>query len=191
MNRLSWLRSSQPFLNAIILSEATKWLIFKDGKVLLASGPNRKTSLALFPTSDVRSLLGPEPFFAQGEKEGDVAAEGIPVLEAARIRGTPIVFLGLQEAEGEDALPSSHFSAKADPAALVSRIKGSPYFTLDVSELEQSELDAVLQSTGLGLQGSKLEFFDARPAMRHFSYDDAALIAEARSMVDWNARNKV
>lgn len=191
MNRLSWLRTSQPFLNAILLSEATKWLVFKDGKVLLALVPSQKTSLASLATREVRSLLGPEPFFAQGEKEGELAASNVPVLEAARIHGPPIVFLGLQEAEGEDALPSSDFSAKADPAALIARIKGTPYFTVDVSEIEQKELDAVLQSTTLGREGAKFEFYDARGAMKFFTYDDAAMIAEARSMVDWNARNKV
>ena len=191
LNRLSWLRTSQPFLNAILLSEATKWLIFKDGKVLIASPPSAKASMALLSTKEVRSLLGPEPFFAQGENDGEFAASGVSVLEAARIRGAPVVFLGLQEAEGEDALPSSDFSAKADPAMVIARIKGTPYFTIDVSEIEQTELDRVLQSTTLGREGSKLDFLDARPAMKHFSYDDAAIIAEARSMVDWNARNKV
>ncbi|KAK7692197.1 hypothetical protein QCA50_003821 [Cerrena zonata] len=190
LNRLSWLRTSQPFLNAILLSEATKWLILKDGKVLMAAPPSQKTSLALLTTKEVRSLLGPEPFFAQGEKVGEFAASDVSILEAARIRGPPIVFLGLLEAEGEDALPSSDFSAKADPAALISRIRGSPYFSLDVSDVEQKELDELLQSTVSSREGSKSDFYDARPAMKYFSYDDAAIVAEARSMVDWNARNK-
>lgn len=157
----------------------------------MAAPPSQKTSLALLTTKEVRSLLGPEPFFAQGEKVGEFAASDVSILEAARIRGPPIVFLGLLEAEGEDALPSSDFSAKADPAALISRIRGSPYFSLDVSDVEQKELDELLQNTVSSREGSKSDFYDARPAMKYFSYDDAAIVAEARSMVDWNARNKV
>ncbi|CAL1706157.1 unnamed protein product [Somion occarium] len=173
LNRLSWLRSSQPFLNAIISSGSTRWLVFKDGKVLMSSstsnGPSSKPSPAFLSTKEVRALLGPDPFFSQGQHEGDLAAPEVPLLEAARFRGPPIVFLGLQEAEGEDALPSSDFSAKTDPAAVAARIKGTPYFSLDVSELGQKDVDVALQSSVL-----------AR----------GAIIAEGRSMVDWNARNK-
>ncbi|KAI0081982.1 hypothetical protein K474DRAFT_1703449 [Panus rudis PR-1116 ss-1] len=197
LNRLSWLRTSQPFLNAILVSESARWVVLRDGKPLLATEPvgnagssKPRTNPARLTTAEIRSLLGPEPFFAQGEKVGELAQADIPVLEAARIHGPPIVFLGLQESEGEGALPSSDFGSKTDPAALTARIKGTPYFAIDVTDIEQSVLDEVLQSSSLGTSGHKLEFIDARAAMRYHNYTDAAILAEARSMIDWNVRNK-
>jgi len=196
LNRLSWLRSSQIFLNAILVSPATRWLLFKDGQSLFSSEPDseKSKSLARLTTSDVRSLLGPEPFFAQGQNEGDIAENDVSVLEAARLRGPPLVFLGLDEPssgnETQEALPSSDFSAKTDPASVASKINGTPYFSLDVSQVEQKLLDEVLQSSEIGKKGAKFEFIDARPAMRYLDWQAAAIVAEGKSMVDWNARNK-
>lgn len=209
LNRLSWLRSSRDFLNAILVSPATRWLLFQDGKPLIASGAptlpqsipspdtdNLKSSrtqyLARLSTDDVRSLLGPEPFFSQGQSEGSLADKENPVLEAARLRGNPIVFLGLHEdKDSEEALPSSDFSAKSDALAVASRIKGIPFFSLDVSDVDKETLDSVLQQAELTKAGASLAFTDARAAMGSFDYFDAAVAASARGLIDWNARNKV
>lgn len=202
LNRLSWLRTSQIFLNAVAISPAARWILLKDGQPLVASEPpphdttqRGKKSLARLSTAEVRPLLGSVPYFAQGQNDGDLAASDVHVLESARLRGAPIVFLGLHEpnseSEGADALPSSDFSAKADAAAVAEKIKGTPYFTLDVSGLEQKDVDDVIQSSEASKRGVKLNFTDARGALYTFTYFDAAITAEARSMVDWNARNKV
>lgn len=201
LNRLSWLRTSQVFLNAVALSPSARWILFKDGQPLLASelsvesGKRGRRSLAPLTTAEVRSLLGSEPFFAQGQNDGEFAPADVHVLEAARLRGAPIVFLGLHEpnseSDGADALPSTDFSAKVDAAAVSEKIKGTPYFSLNVSDVDQQTLDQVVQSTVAIQQGTKLGFMDARGAMNLLTYFDAAVIAEARSMVDWNARNKV
>lgn len=196
MNRLSWLRTTQVFLNAILVSPATRWILFKDGQSLLSSNPEseKSKSLARLTTSDVRSLLGSEPFFAQSQFDGDIAENDVHVLEAARLRGLPVVFLGLDEpstgSEAQEALPSSDFSAKVDPAAVAAKISGTPYFSLDVSTVEQKVLDDVFQNTESGKGGAKFEFIDARPAMRYLDWQAAAIVAEGKSMVDWNARNK-
>ncbi|OCH87878.1 hypothetical protein OBBRIDRAFT_795792 [Obba rivulosa] len=193
LNRLSWLRTSHPFLNTVLLVPTTRWIVFRGGEPLLATEPNSATrSLARLTTADVRPLLGPEPFFAQGEHEGEIAEEGVSVLEAARFRGPPVVFLGLHETEaaGADALPSSDFSAKGDSSSVVENIHGTPYFSLDVTEVEKEKLDQVLQDSEVGKSGAKLEFMEPRSAMQSFDAFQAAVFAEARSMVDWNARNK-
>jgi len=200
LNRLSWLRTSQVFLNAVALSPSARWILFKDGQPLVASEPSTepekrgKKSLARLTTAEVRPLLGSEPLFAQGQNDGEIAPPDVRTLEADRLRGPPIVFLGLHEPnsenDGADALPSSDFSAKVDAAAVAEKIKGTSYFTLDVSGVEQKDLDEVVQSTEASQHGTKLSFTDARGALYAFTYFDAAITAEGRSMVDWNARNK-
>ncbi|KAH8107710.1 NUDIX hydrolase domain-like protein [Cristinia sonorae] len=200
LNRLSWLRTSQVFLNAVADSSAARWILIKDGQPLVATNPpsgteeRGKKSLARLSTNEVRPLLGRTPLFSQGQNDGEFAPSDVHVLEAARLRGPPIVFLGLHEpnsdSEGADALPSSDFSAKVDAAAVAAKIKGTPYFTLDVSDVEQKEVDAVVQSSEGSQRGVALAFTDTRGVMYAFSYFDAAVTAEARSMVDWNARNK-
>ena len=111
----------------------------------------------------------------------------------ARLRGPKIIFLGLEEPHGTTAiLPSSDFSAKKEaPEVVAERITGTPYFSLDVSDLESSALDPVLQSNQLAKDGGQLKFSDARAAMLSLNWFDAAVFTEARSVVDWNARNKV
>ncbi|EIN11472.1 hypothetical protein PUNSTDRAFT_131639 [Punctularia strigosozonata HHB-11173 SS5] len=189
LNRLSWLRTNQPFLNHILAAPATRWLVFRSGQPLLAG---RK--LARLATADVQSLLGPSPYFGQGQNEGDIADEGVGVLEAARLRGTPIVFLGLQEPEGEagSALPSSEFSGKAGVEELVKRVRGTPWFSLDVSDVAQEEVDGVLAAAAKEDEATPggLTFGEPRAAMAVMDAFEAAVFAEARSMADWNARNK-
>jgi NAD+ diphosphatase len=94
----------------------------------------------------------------------------------------------LEEPHGTTAiLPSSDFSAKKEaPEVVAERITGTPYFSLDVSDVESDALDAVLQNNN----GGQLKFSDARTAMTSMNWFDAAVFAEARSMVDWNTRNK-
>ncbi|KAI0368308.1 hypothetical protein BV20DRAFT_969354 [Pilatotrama ljubarskyi] len=193
LNRLSWLRTSQPFLNAIVHAPTTRWLVFKEGQPLLHSQPSAsKQSLARLTTTDVKPLLGSEPFFSQGEREGEFAPSDVPGLQAARLRGTPIVFLGLHETDSgsADALPSSEFSAKADANAVIVNIKGTPYFSLDVSDVAQPEVDRVLHNAAATQEGTELVFSEPRAAMGSFDPFEAALFAEARSVIDWNARNK-
>lgn len=161
------------------------------------SEPNQSKvlSLARLSTNEVKPLLGPEPFFHQGEKPGDVAASGVSVLESARLHGPPVVFLGLHEPDSKtgetDVLPSSDFSGKTDPAAVASRLKGTPFFSLDVTRVAQSEVDELFQNAEVTKEGRKLEFVDGRSAMGHLTQIDSAIFSEARSLIDWNSRIKV
>ena len=138
-------------------------------------------------------MLGPEPYLGQDQNDGNIAPQDISALEVARLRGPRIVFLGLEEPRGTTAiLPSSDFSAKDEaPEVVAKRITGTPYFSLDVSDVEPSALDAVLQNNQLAKDGGQLKFSEARVAMNSMNWFDAAVLAEARSMVDWNARNRV
>ncbi|KZT10914.1 uncharacterized protein LAESUDRAFT_721313 [Laetiporus sulphureus 93-53] len=193
LNRLSWLRTSHAFLNAIALSPATRWILYQGGQPLLVADPStRKRSLARLSAADVRPLLGKEPFFQQGQTEDELALDDVLILKAARFHGPPIVFLGLQEPQSgkADALPSSQFSAKADPAAVIANLKGTPFFSLDVTDVPQEALEKTFQDSEAGRAGAELSFSEPRAAMGSFDAFEASIFAEARSIVDWNARNK-
>lgn len=191
LNRLSWLRTSQVFIDAILRSPSTRWILFNSGKPLVVSHKDQPTvrSLARLTTADVKPLLGPEPYLGQAENDGDIAPRGVPALEVVRLRGPSIVFLGLEEPHGVPAtLPSSDFSEA--PEIVAERITGTPYFSLDVSDVDSSTLDILSQSNQFAQDGSEVKFSDARAAMSSMNWFDAAVFAEARSMVDWSARNR-
>ena len=196
MNRLSWLRQQQSFLNQIIPSAETRWVIFHGGRPLFQTGPDATLpALARLTTADVRPLLGPEPFFGQGQTDDKLGADGIVSLEGARLRGAPIVFLGLQEPASSDrrALPSTEFTAKDDAGLtnVLENITGNAFFSLDVTNIEQGDLDAILQNSGAKKSGAELSFLDPRAAMASLTHTDSNIFAVARSVHDWNSRNKV
>ncbi|EGO00387.1 hypothetical protein SERLA73DRAFT_180970 [Serpula lacrymans var. lacrymans S7.3] len=190
LNRLSWLRTSQSFMNAVVASPATRWLLFNGGQPLVSSHPEtNKRTLALLSTKDVKSFLGPEPYFGQAQREGELCAPDVSVLEAARIHGPPIVFLGLKEtgSASASALPSSDFK---DADTAVANLEGTPYFSVDVADYEEDKINTVLQSIELTKNGEKLAFMEPRASMTHLDAFSAGVFAEARSLVDWNQRNK-
>ncbi|KAF9047480.1 NAD+ diphosphatase [Panaeolus papilionaceus] len=200
LNRLSWLRPSQQFLNAIIEAPNAKWVVFNAGQPLLFSGASKPTP-ALLSTADIKSVLGDTPYFGQGEKEGELLAEKDgednthpqhSPTESARHRGIPITFLGLHEPSTEDsslALPSSEFS---DPKSAIEKLKGTPYFTVDLADLDYSEeqLNDFLKTTSFSKEGKPLAWSEPRALMTNLDLFTAAIFAEARSMADWNLRNK-
>ncbi|KAF5386214.1 hypothetical protein D9615_002316 [Tricholomella constricta] len=195
LNRLSWLRSSHPFLNAIIVSPKTQWLVFNSGQPLVLANTDllHKQSLAFLNTKDVRPFLGPEPFFGQGKEEGELVVESPDVqhspTEAARHRNPPVVFLGLQENSKTNALPSSEF---VDPEAAIANLDGIPYFAMDVAELDLApeRLKEILDSTSPAQSGQVLSWSEPRVLMTGLDSFSGAVFAEARSLVDWNLRNK-
>ena len=196
LNRLSWLRPSTSFLNAVLASKDTRWIVFQSGKPLVKLTPGSKESvLARLPTTDVRALLGPSPVFGQGKEPGATHEASAHSLEAARLHGPPIVFLGAHEPEGLDitsALPSTEFSASEDPDLLVAKLHGIPYFALDAGNSSEDELKSlVTDSSEAKIGEGYLEFVEPRSASSNFSFFEAGVFAEARSMLDWNARNRV
>jgi len=164
--------------------------LFNGGQPLVSSHPGtQKRSLAFLTTDEVKPLLGTEPFFGQCEQEGEVCESDIPVLEASRIRGPSIVFLGLKEADttSGSALPSSDFK---DPYAAVENLEGAAYFSMDVADIDENKINGAIENAELAHDGSTLTFMEPRSAMSSLDAFTAAIFAEARSMVDWNQRNK-
>ncbi|KAF9486062.1 hypothetical protein BDN70DRAFT_870572 [Pholiota conissans] len=203
LNRLSWLRPSQIFLNAVVASPHTRWIIFNAGQPLMVSteSASTKPAPAYLTTEDVEPLLGPAPYFGQGkeagelivEKEVDEDSHGThSPTEGARHLGGRVVFLGLHEKQAGHngtALPLSELS---DPEKAIKQLEGTPYFALDIVDLEESpeRVLEILAGSSLGREGKTLSWTEPRSVLSTVDAITAGIFAPARSMVDWNQRNK-
>lgn len=203
LNRLSWLRPSQSFLNAIAAIPETKWLLFNAGQPLIVSSADRSTkpSPVYLSTSDVQQFLGPTPYFGQGKEPGELVVEidgeshdhpQHSPTEAARHLGIPVVFLGLHETDKDDnstALLASDFS---DPETAIKKVNGIPYFAMDLLDLDYTPqvLEGMLRETTPGREGKRLAWSEPRALMSTLDDFGAAVFASARSILDWNQRNK-
>lgn len=195
LNRLSWLRTSHIFLNSAIALPETRWLLFNSGQPLVTVKPDSPKAqiLAYLSTKDVKPLLGSEPFFGQGQEEGDIVTESgdsHSPTQAVRHRGPPVVFLGLRETSNLNALPSSDF---VDPEAAITNLDGTPYFSLDVGDLNLSpeRLVEILDAASSAQDGQILNWSEPRVLMTGLDSFSGGVFAEARSLLDWNQRNKV
>lgn len=200
LNRLSWLRHSQPFLNAIIAFPDTRWILFNAGQPLMTSNTDRSTkpSPIYLTIDDVKPFLGPAPYFGQGKEPGSFVHEkhsgdkDHSPTESARHHGIPVVFLGVHEhhsSESSAALPTSDFS---DPEEAIKKLDGTPYFAMDVAHMDCTveRLLEILKGTTPGREGKVLDWSEPRAAMSNLDIFNAAVFASARSLVDWNLRNK-
>ena len=204
LNRLSWLRPSQSFLNAIVALPETKWLLLNAGQPLVVSSNDRSTkpSPIYLSTADVQQFLGPTPYFGQGKEpgelvveidgEGHIHSQHSPT-EAARHLGIPVVFLGLHETQAEDSSTALLISDFSDPETAIKKLNGIPYFAVDVADLEytQGMLEGMLNETTPGREGKILGWSEPRAFMTTVDGFTAAMFASARSILDWNQRNKV
>lgn len=197
LNRLSWLRPSHAFLNAIVSAHTTRWLLFNEGKPLTVPESSKftKQAIAFLTTEDVKPLLGPQPYFGQGKEQEEILPEsleslGRSPLGAARHHGKPVVFLGVLERD----IASSPLlrDILKEPTLGVSKLRGTPYFAMEVSDLEMSaeELDEFVRGTEPGQQGIKLAWAEPRGLSLLLELETAGIFAVARSMVDWNSRSK-
>lgn len=101
-------------------------------------------------------------------------------LQGARKAGTdtvPLVFLGTDERNVPEEEKTLLIK---DPTPELNKTN-PPVFALDVSRLSADKLDALKNGR---------EFVDARKAAVGFQSWEAGVFAQAKSMVDWNARNK-
>jgi NAD+ diphosphatase len=144
----------------------------------------------------VKPLLGAEPYFGQGQQIGVLLQSTASKdsrhspTETARHLSSRIVFLGLHEpqSDGNSALPSSEFT---DPDSAMPKLKGTPYFAMDVTDLDlpPQQVQEIL-TLAIG-QGQVPSWSEPRALMSSMDQFSAAVFASARSLVDWNSRNKV
>ncbi|EJD47694.1 hypothetical protein AURDEDRAFT_113340 [Auricularia subglabra TFB-10046 SS5] len=185
LNRLSFLRTEPAFFAAAARHADARWILFNTGgkPLVRTSHLHRTTKLATLPTAAVRDVLGPAPYFGQGRQPGEAFAipegEKMAPMEAARLHGPRIIFLGVLDKTPDDELPSA-----ANGWAIV----GAPYFALDVQERDDGELDALAKA--YSQQDDELEFVDPFGILGDFEPFEAAVFAEGRSMWDWNSQRK-
>lgn len=171
LNRLSWLRPSSSFLNSAATSPDARWVLFRSGQPLIDGA-----TLVQVTTPDIAHLLDPTPVFGQTQHDGEVGPEGFKPLAASRLRGPCVVFLGWREPE--PLRPASEYKRPLTGADL----PGTPYFALALDDVPEEEVARLV---------GHWTFAEARSAGASMDAWDTALLAVARSMLDWNARMKV
>ena len=200
LNRLSWLRNDPTFLHLTLSSAKTRWVVFNDGQPLVNTIKDFETKkdvnkLAYYSTDQVKSLLGPSPYFSQGENPGDTLPPELittehngagKFLEAARLHGPPIIFLGTLEPS--DPIVSD---TESPSPGTIEELHGEPYFALDVTGISEDDVQKTLNLSSSGDGTIRTIFGEPRDTGLTLKQFDAAIFSAARTMLDWNARNKV
>ncbi|EGD88277.1 hypothetical protein H112_04759 [Trichophyton rubrum D6] len=162
LNRVSFLRSDNLFLSNALKHPSTRFLLFNE----LAPLSRNPTELHYASFQEVESII-PLSLFDKPEKE---IIESYDSDKAVPL----VVFLGLNESqtEGEGFIYRTY--------------KGAPYFALDVTPrgLLEESAKKIIES----MESKGLTFIKAR-AITSLPSDDAAIYAQARHTIDWNARN--
>ncbi|KAI0194440.1 NUDIX hydrolase domain-like protein [Xylaria flabelliformis] len=160
LNRVSFLRSDHAFLNAAFAHPSTSFLLLDNYSPLAKDTAN----LAYVSKDDVVPLTGPEPF-------KKTEAEEIKSFNSA-VTQPIILFLGLDEKK-------KGFEYR--------EYRGNPYFAIDVTpkgsieEKAKSVIEAVKSKQGVSfIPGGRLLTLNA---------PEAAIYAQARALLDWNARS--
>lgn len=160
LNRVSFLRPDHAFLSSALKHPSTTFLLFNQLEPLVKS----PTELARRTFDDVKSLIGENPF---ERTEEDTIAQYNSSLYLPQI-----IFLGLDEKK-EGFVYKEHY-------------KGQPWFAVDVTPKE-SVTDAA-EKLIEKLKGEGLDFSKGRMNLS-LPAEEAAIYAEARHLLDWNARN--
>lgn len=162
LNRVGFLRPDHAFLIEALRHPSTSFVLFNNLEPLI-SDPK---TLATVTYADVKPIVGEDPF---GETEQHLIEQYNSEQYLPQI-----VFLGLDERKGKEGFVyKEHY-------------KGQPWFALDVTpknhvEEEAGKLIGALKAKGLDFAKGRLNMSLAAP--------EAAIFAEARHLLDWNARN--
>ncbi|KAJ4993557.1 nadh pyrophosphatase [Stagonosporopsis vannaccii] len=160
LNRVSFLRGDHTFLSSALRHPSATFLLFKNVEPLVSS----PTSLARVSYADVEPIIGKDIF--------NISEEEVIAQYNSSLYIPQIVFLGLDE-RNEGFVYKEHY-------------KGQPWFAVDVTPKESvkeaaESLIEKLQSQGLDFSKGRMHL--SLPA------EQAAIYAEARHLLDWNARN--
>ena len=163
LNRVSFLRSNHTFLRSALTP--AKFLLLKNLDPLVQDGEH----LAFVGYEDVKSLIG-DPFSVEDEKRIDAydSRDQVPLL----------LLLGLDETDLDRGLTFED-----------GKYRGQPYFALDVTPKGGDEMrgrcEEVIARVRMGGREFKKTRIDLTLVNR-----DAAVLAQARSLTDWNSRNE-
>ncbi|TVY84516.1 putative NADH pyrophosphatase [Lachnellula suecica] len=160
LNRVSFLRTNHEFITKALTHPSTSFLLFNNLAPLVKDPAN----LAYAKHEDLRELIGENPFEKSEEeliKEYNSSVT-LPL----------VLFLGLDERKKEGFEHGIY--------------KGQPFFAVDVTPkgTVEKQASAVVES----MKGKGLEFMEGRMHMS-LNAPEAAVYAQARALLDWNARN--
>ncbi|KAI0535612.1 NUDIX hydrolase domain-like protein [Xylaria digitata] len=160
LNRVSFLRTDHAFLNAAFAHPSTSFLLLDNYSPLAKD----TSTLAYVSKEDIAALTGLDPFRKTEEEQ-------IKSFNSA-VTQPIVLFLGLDEKK-------TGFEYR--------EYKGNPYFAVDVTpkgsieEKAKSVIEAVKTKHGVSFTpGARLLTLNA---------PEAAIYAQARALLDWNARN--
>lgn len=160
LNRVGFLRPDHQFLSSALHHPSTTFLLFNKLEPLVKTG----TEIARCSFADVKPIIGENPF---EKSEEEIIAQYNSSLYVPQI-----IFLGLDE--------------RKDGFKYKEHYKGQPWFAVDVTPKEsvKDKAEQLIEK----LKGQELEFSKGR---MHLSLpaEEAAIYAEARHLLDWNARN--
>lgn len=168
LNRVGFLRGDHTFLSQALKHKSTSFLLVNELQPLVQPNPQPGQGKLQYVTfEDVKPVIGEDPFH---ETEKDM------VQNFRSDKYIPqMIFLGIDE-KREDGL---EYQAK-------NLYKGAPYFAVDVTPREhvKSAAEQLIQrlKDEKGYEFGKGRIMDIVP-------EDAAVYAEARQLLDWNARN--
>lgn len=158
---MSFLRPDHAFLSAALHHPTTSFLVF-DKLNPLTKDPS---ALALASFQDVKPIIGENPYDIPEDKfiAAYNSTKFIPQL----------IFLGLDERNKDGLVYKDHY-------------KGAPWFALDVTP--QKQVSPACEELIKKLKERGDVFAEGRMNL-NLEAKDAAIYAEARHMMDWNARN--
>ena len=78
-----------------------------------------------------------------------------------------------------------------DVQVAIASLDGTPYFALDLADVELGAVDTVLANAKSVKDGEMFVWMDARSAIARLDRSIVGIFAQARNMVDWNRRNRV
>ncbi|RFU74093.1 hypothetical protein TARUN_8162 [Trichoderma arundinaceum] len=165
LNRFSFLRNDIKFIRKAATAPTTQFIALRDLNPLIAD-PKR---LAFFSHEDVKPLIGADPFGRTDEEKKSVFDSSKP--------NPLLLFLGL--------LPDTPKAIDIETTKH-GVVNGQPFFALDITP-QGSFADAaeafLKQAEAKGYSEQK----NVRTMTLH--PEAAAILAQARSLIDWNARN--
>ncbi|GAA5899536.1 NAD(+) diphosphatase [Sporobolomyces salmoneus] len=202
LNRLSYLRSSPAFLTSALRSPKAQFLVLDTLQPLCekpTDGSTRK--FVRLGWERVEQFIGdPEKVFVgvDGKNDQEVSKLVVVGSEGNKIVGDlspeekrnyflnkpTVVFLGVDERSAPESSKSLPLSKPTETSTLEQHSPyGVPYWALDVSKFTELKKQLLEEKEGR-------EFVELRAEAQVIPNDEASIGAEARSLVDWNTRNK-
>ncbi|KAL8965312.1 MAG: hypothetical protein Q9183_003919 [Haloplaca sp. 2 TL-2023] len=160
LNRVSFLRTDHSFLSAALEHPTTSFLLFNNLNPL-AKDPS---TLEFVPFADVQPLIGDNPY---SKPEEQLISEYNSTVTIPQL-----LFLGLDERDRQGLTHNIY--------------TGAPRFALDVTP--KGTIASQAQSLVESLQSRGLKFLEGR-IQAALPAQEAAIYAQARALLDWNARN--